>query len=213
MTMRRIALSLVMLAALGGVVEAQVIDRILAVVDGSIITMSDALGAFRLGLVKAPPDGDAVAAAVQQLIQRQLMLAEVDRYAPPQPSEAEIDKKLEGIRARFAAPAQFDQVLKESGLTIEQLRRQISDDLRIQAYMQQRFGSVIQQPTEPEILKYYQTHQVEFLRAGVPRSLDEVHDDIRAALIASRRATQIREWIDGLRRRATVSVLVNAVGG
>ena len=67
------------------------------------------------------------------------MLAEVDRYAPPEPAAAEIDRRVADIRAR--AGTEFERVLFLGGIGLEQLRREVRDDLRIDAYLQQRFGA------------------------------------------------------------------------
>ena len=67
------------------------------------------------------------------------MLAEVDRYAPPEPAAAEIDRRVADIRAR--AGTEFERVLLLGGIGLEQLRREVRDDLRIDAYLQQRFGA------------------------------------------------------------------------
>src|SRR5919112_4447602 len=114
--------------------SAEIIDRILAVVDGAIIMQSDVAVAVRLRLV--PSNGaDATSAALDRLIERQLILSEVDRYAPPEPPEAEIDRQVADIRAR--AGTEFESVLLLGGIGVEQLRRQVRDDLRIAAYLQQ----------------------------------------------------------------------------
>ncbi len=128
----------------GAGIGAQVLDRILAVVDGAPITQSDVAAAMQLGLVPTGGAGDAVAAAVDALVERRLMLQEVDRYAPPDPPEADINRRFDEIRSR--AGARFDAVLTQSGLTEEQLRRHVRDDLRIDAYLQQRFGTA--QPSD-----------------------------------------------------------------
>ena len=198
--------------------RAQIIDRILAVVDGAIIMQSDVAAAIRLNRV--PSTGgpltdsgssrassrdaaDPTAAALDHLIERQLILAEVDRYAPPDPAEADIDRHVSDIRSQ--AGAEFDRILLLSGLGVEQLRREVRDDLRIQAYLQQRFGAI--QPSEEEILQYYRDHPASFLVNGTVRSFDDAHDVARAALIAERRGEIIRGWLSDLRRRANVNVL------
>jgi hypothetical protein len=124
-------------------VGAQWLDRIVAVVDGAPITQSDVAAAMQLGRVARGP-GDPVSAAVDALVERRLMLEEVDRYAPPDPPEAEIIRRVEEIRVR--AGDRFAAVLADVGLTEAQLRREVRDDLRIDAYLQQRFGTT--QPSE-----------------------------------------------------------------
>ncbi len=124
-------------------VGAQWLDRIVAVVDGAPITQSDVAAAMQLGRV-ARGRGDPVSAAVDALVERRLMLEEVDRYAPPDPPEAEIIRRVDEIRVR--AGDRFNAVLADVGLTEAQLRREVRDDLRIDAYLQQRFGTT--QPSE-----------------------------------------------------------------
>src|SRR3954468_15334767 len=135
----------------GATLRAEIIDRILAVVDGAIIMQSDVAVAVRLGLVPSGTGPDVTAAALDRLIERQLILSEVDRYAPPDPPEAEIERHVSDIRLR--AGTQFDAVLLLGGIGLEQLRREVRNDLRIDAYLQQRFGAI--QPSEDEILQYY----------------------------------------------------------
>jgi hypothetical protein len=195
----------VLTAALVAAAElrAEIIDRILAVVDGAIIMQSDVMIATRLGLVPAAGAPDPSSAALDRLIERQLILSEVDRYAPPDPAEADVERHVADIRSR--AGAQFDSILLLGGIGLEQLRRDVRDDLRIEAYLQQRFGAI--QPTEEEILQYYRDHSAAFTQNGALRSFDDAHDVARAALIADRRAETIRDWVAGLRRRANINVL------
>jgi hypothetical protein len=123
--------------------NGQLLDRIVAVVDGAPITQSDVTAATQLGLIQ-PRAGEPVSAAIDALVERKLMLEEVDRYAPPDPAEADITRRVDEIRAR--AGARFDSILAASGLTEDQLRREVRNDLRIEAYLQQRFGT--SQPTD-----------------------------------------------------------------
>lgn len=207
--MRRIAVAMVIVAAAGSLVRAQIIDRILAVVDNSIITQSDVAAGMRLGLEKAPGAPDPIAAVLDSLIERRLTLTEVDRYAPPEPSDADVNLRFEQIRLSFPSADALRAVLAQVGLDEAQLRRHLRDDLRIDAYLQQRFGSTVQ-PSEEETLAYYRAHADQFSKAGTVRPYDDAHDDARRALVAERRNVLIRDWVATLRRRANVSVLYAA---
>jgi hypothetical protein len=152
--LKRTLVALSLAAALGGgMARAEIIDRILAVVDHTLVTQSDVLGAIRLRLVRA----DSIAAVLDRLIERQLVLTEVDRYAPPEPPDDQVDRKVSELRAAAASPSDFDRALVETGISLERLRRHVRDDLRIDAYLQQRFGSPVQ-PSEEEVLQYYRDH-------------------------------------------------------
>ena len=117
------------------------IDRILAVVSGQPIVLSDVNAALEFHLVEPPPGtSDVVGAVLEQLIRRRLLLAEVERFQPPEPDPVEIGAVLDATTARIGAAA-FERALAVTGLTRDQLRRHIRDDLRITTYLNQRFGA------------------------------------------------------------------------
>jgi peptidyl-prolyl cis-trans isomerase SurA len=187
---------------LAGVAGAQVIDRVMAVVNGAVITQSDVEALRRLGL--APPSGDT-STLVERLIDRRLMMVEVNRYSPPEPAAALVDVRLDDVRRRFASQEGYEQALAEVGLTEDQLRAYFRDELRMRAYLRQRFGAAYQ-PAENDILQYYRTHPTEFTRNGRLLSYGEAYDEARAALIVRRREQQVQDWLSGLRRRADIIV-------
>ena len=202
--MRRFVTAVALIGTLSSATaRAEIIDRILAVVNGAVILQSDLTMSVRLGMAPSSAGPDLMAVPRDALIERRLVLEEVDRYAPPDPVDADVDRRLAEIRAR--AGSAFDVILRESGISVEQLRRQVRDDLRIDAYLLQRFGAM--QPSDDEVQQYYRDHQASFMRNGTLRPLDDVRDVVRAELMANQRATMIKDWTAGLRRRATINVL------
>jgi hypothetical protein len=128
---------LVCVFALCAPVSAQeLFERTVAIVGGSAITLSDVRTAIALGLV----DTEDVTVGTEALIQRTLILREVDRYAPPEPDASQVDARLAQIRARVGA-AQVDTIQAIGGFTDSRLRAWIRDDLRIAAYLSQRFAA------------------------------------------------------------------------
>jgi hypothetical protein len=190
-----------------GGVRAQIVDRILAVVGGEPITLSDVTTAVLLGMVTsgssaANPDS----AALNALIDRRLQLIEVNRYLPPEPTAEEIDLRLAQVRARLKGEASFERALEQTGVTPDQLRASVRDSLRIESYLQQRFGAGYQ-PSEDEVQRYYRVNSGEFVRNGVVRPYAEVREAARTRLVEERSSALVREWIEGLRRRADVTIL------
>jgi hypothetical protein len=194
--------ALVMAAA----VHAEVIDRVLAVVDTQIITLSDARAALRFALVPQDVAVDPIAAVMQRLIDRRLMLAEVDRYAPPEPTAAAVDAAMAVIERRYQDALEMEIALNQSAMSREELRRYVRDTLRLETYFQQRFSTVVQ-PSEDEILRYYREHAAEFTVAGKLQPLDAAREAARAAVIRAQREGLVQQWVDGLRRRGAVQVL------
>jgi len=132
-------LTLLFFAAASGA-SGEVIDRVLAVVSGSLITLSDVNAAHDLGLVTPRPSGDPIREVLSQLIDRELQLAEVDRYAPPEPSAADVDREVQTVRLRFPSAEAFEAVLARSGIDLAHLRETMRENLRIRGYLAQRFS-------------------------------------------------------------------------
>ena len=192
--------------------HAEIIDRILAVVEEQLITLSDVRGVVRLGLETVPPADDQIGAALDRLIERQLMLVEVERFAPAEPSPETVEARLNAIRARFPDALAFETTLQQIGWPVETVRRYLRDTLRIEAYLQQRFTASIQ-PSDDEIAAYYRLHANDFTKGGVLAAYGDVRNQARAQLVAEHRAVLVRDWLAGLRRRANLILLYLPVAG
>jgi len=126
------------------VAVAETIDRVLAVVAGDLITLSDVNAATELGLVTPSGAADPIRDVLSQLIDRELELAEVERYAQPEPTAEAVDNAVQMVRARFATPQAFAAVLLRSGIDEQHLRGTLRENLRIRAYLDQRFATSAQ---------------------------------------------------------------------
>jgi hypothetical protein len=196
--MRIAAIAIVLL------VQPELIERTLALVGGRPITLSDARAAVAFALLDGERRSDDVPALTALLVDRELILREVQRYAPSAPAESAVDARLDEIRKRFPGGAAFTRTLELHGFTEERLRAWIRDDLRTIAYLAQRFASA-STPTDAEISGAYTRSRAEFDKAGT--SFEQAVPVIRERLIAARRAELIDDWLSDLRRRTDVVIL------
>ncbi len=180
----------------------EVIDRMLAVVAGDLIMMSDVSAALEFGLVPVTAGPDTERLILSQLIDRSLMLAEVERYAPPEPTADQLERELERARSRFSSREGFEGALRRYGIEEAHLRQTLRATLRLRAYLEQRFASFA--PTDEDIAAYYERHAERFARGGQVVALAQVRDDVIQALTIDRRQAMVDDWIAGLRRRAVV---------
>jgi hypothetical protein len=182
---------------------AETIDRVLAVAAGELIMLSDVTAARDFGLVASDPAAaDPIRAVLDRLIDRQLVLAEVERYGPAEPAAAAVDRELQGVRARFPTPQAFESALARSGIDENHLRETLRQDLRIRAYEDQRF--TVPAPSDEDLRAYFAAHTGMFARDGQAPVFEEVRADIVRAVLAEKRRTLLEEWTAGLRRRADV---------
>jgi hypothetical protein len=120
-------------------IDQEILDRTLALVGGQAITLSDVRAAIDLGLIDGGTSN--VSEMTARLVDRELILREVQRYAPPSPPDSAVDARLAGITKRFASPAALMKVLETHGFSEGRLRAWVRDDLRTEGYLAQRFAS------------------------------------------------------------------------
>jgi hypothetical protein len=202
--------ALVAALALAGVLIAarstgEVVERVLAVVDGHLITLSDVHAVRTLGLVQAAPAAsDGTDPAVDKLIDRALVLQEVERYAPPAPDERIIEARVRDITHAGQQSGPLADRLAILGLSEAWLQQWIRDDLRIQAYIDQRFTGVVQ-PSDEELEAYFREHRAEFAADGRELTTAASQQLARGRVTAERRQALLADWVTGLRRRADIS--------
>lgn len=119
--------------------DQEVFDRTVALVAGQAITLSDVRAAIDLGLIEGGTSN--VAEMTARLVDRELILREVQRYAPPAPPDSAVEARLAEITKRFASPVALMQVLETHGFPEHRLRAWLRDDLRTEGYLAQRFAS------------------------------------------------------------------------
>lgn len=130
--------------------HVDVIDRIMAVAGTQPITLSEVAAAKQFELVAVPPGtSDPTGYVLDRLIDRALMLIEVDRFQPPEPDPSEITAQIDRLQVKAGSAEAFDRALAVTGTSREQLQRFVRDSLRIQTYSNQRFGPILD-PVERE---------------------------------------------------------------
>jgi hypothetical protein len=201
---RALTLCLAAVALAAAPVWAEIFDRVLAVVGTEVVTLSDVRAAEVFRFAAGATAGTTDALAI--LIDRQLMLGEVERYAAPEPEPAALDRRVAQVRARFPTSELYEQALARTAMTEARLRVVVAENLRIETYLEQRFGTAAQ-PAPDEVLRYYREHPAEFTRGGRLAPLDDVQAALQQKMAGERRTELIADWLDRLRRRGQVQIL------
>ena len=117
----------------------QLLDRVLAVVGGQVILLSDVRLFLEAGLVEPSEAADPVAPALERLIDRRLILDEAARYVVEDPPPDEVDARLKRIERRVGGSGALDAALAARGYSRRDLEQVVRDDLRIERYLTRRF--------------------------------------------------------------------------
>ena len=181
----------------------ELLDRVVAQVNGDSITLSEVRVAVRLALIEVPSDADPVSAAVRALINRHLMVIEVDRFPPIEPELYILEREVERLRTMVGNSLDVEEFIRLNGLTGTEIYELARENLRIQAYLNQRFGTTVY-VTEEEVAQYYSDHPDEFQRDGEPMTFADAAPVARERASVVRRQTTIEQWLRDLRDRADI---------
>ena len=175
--------------------SGEIIDRIVAVVDGHIITLSDirAERAMRQVLGEPVPKDDRE--LLDELIDQHLIHPQLELFREVDPTPAEIDARLAEIKDR-------------NGLSEADIRASLREHIHTERYFDQRFRQFVS-ATPEEINKYYQDV---FVPAAQLRELSpvpplkEVEEAIRRNIIEEKAAKQIEAWLQQTRKTSKIEI-------
>jgi parvulin-like peptidyl-prolyl isomerase len=177
---------------------AIVADRILAVVNHEVIALSDVQKHREVFMEMRDADD---AAALNDLINQKLLLAEAKKLEILPPSDGEIAGAYKKLRFRFGRPETFQLLKTRLALTDDEIKPQIKQQLLIQKLIEQRIRFFVF-VTPEEIEGYYQEHLGEF-KNQTPEAARKAIQEIRSSEKAQRKLV---EYVDRLRARADIRI-------
>lgn len=155
-------LALVFILITPPAVRAEVVDRVVAIINDSIITLSELNAATALEKTEAGKDAEKQgqdihklkARMLESLIEQRLVKQASDK-AGIDVSEREIDNAIEDIKKQNnLSQDSLLVVLAQSGLTYRQYRDQIKEQIREVKFINREFRSKIS-VTEDDVKEYY----------------------------------------------------------
>lgn len=207
--MRKVFL-LFVLAAAASTARDAVVDRIAAVVDRQVLTVSEVNQMVQLRFFPRPADrsdDDYRRDVLDNLIAQALRFRDVERFGAEDIPKDSIEARLQEMARRFASPAEFDAAVARAELTPDEVRALVKRQLQVEAYIQERFSPLIYIAND-DLETYYRgpwTTQRRQRGLAVP-PLDQVRDEIRSLLKSTRLQEEIEKWTAQLRARANVDV-------
>jgi hypothetical protein len=184
------------------VARAELVDRIVAIVDRDVVLLSEAEQARAVSRVRTGEEAPLVD-VVDRLIEACLVEREVERFtSDPVPTEL-IDGTLDEVRSRFASESDFEAMLRGASLSPEELRSALARQLRIARYLERRFRA-LSFVSEEEVETYYRDELPDQLGGEAPPPLAEVSPLIRQLLEEREFNRRVEEWIEGLESRSKI---------
>jgi hypothetical protein len=210
--MRRFAVFLMLAAMLLETSSSrgqQVIDRIVARVENDVILMSDIR---QLAEYQVFVDGKAESdeQILERLIDQWIVRTEAAAARFPQPSDQDVERSLARLKRSFSDSDAFEERKKQSGLTDEEILRQLKSQLYLSNYLDSRFRASIQ-IDDNAIAEFYKDRVVPRAesRGQTPPTLEAAHDFIQEALVQRAINEQSDKWLKESRSRVRVENLLN----
>ena len=176
--------------------HAEILDKIVAVVDTHIITLSDLRQerSIRTILGEKPIEGDA--ALIRQLVEDYLIESQIADFPGVEPRDEEIDAELMKFQVG-------------DGLRSKALRETVRKRIRIANYFEVRFRQFIR-PSDDDVRKYYETIFVPEARSRnlnpIP-AFEQTAEAIRKNVIEEQLSHDVDNWLEAVRRRSDIEIL------
>jgi len=105
----------------GAASRAELVDRVVAIIDREVVTLSEAEQASQIGRARTGAWAPMLS-VVERLIESREVEREVERFTGQPVSPELADSALREVRARFSSVIAFQEMLARSGRSEEELR-------------------------------------------------------------------------------------------
>jgi parvulin-like peptidyl-prolyl isomerase len=189
-----------------------VVDRIVAMVNNHPILQSDwdeqvAYEALAEGRPLASVSEEQRKAALDRLIDRELVNEQAEHAALPQTTPEEVDRRIEKIRKLYASPEDWQEALQKYDLTEKELRAEASAELNEMHAVDAHLRPGIQVDSR-SVESYYREKLLPELRQSGAREvpLEQVAGQIRELLAQQKMNDLLALWIRSLRSESDIRV-------
>lgn len=196
--------------------SAQMVDRVVAVVNKQVITQSDweDQSNFEALIEGRTADVRPASAALERLIERALIADAITNAYLPRLDEEQINAQVAEIRKQASVKddASWKMLLKGYSLTEDDLREKLAQQLSTAQLFEMRFRSTIR-VNDDEVKDYYAKYFVpEMTAAGVKDDslpkLEQVSTRIHRILSEQKMTEAVVTWMESLKAQAKIKQLV-----
>jgi glutamyl/glutaminyl-tRNA synthetase len=187
--------------------QDETVDRILALVNGQVITLTDVRVVRTFGLYEkgqeSTPD-DTIEQVLQKLIDQKLVIQVTSDDSSV--NREEMDDYLDNISEEMGND-RFREELDKFGMERNDLGPYTYERILFNRILSSRFDRTVL-VTLDEIQGYYETRYVPAQQAqGLePKSMLDIFDDIEAILREEKSEEQVEEWLQNLRNKADIQI-------
>ncbi len=181
--------------------QPELVDRIVAIIDRDVVTLSEAEQAAGF-LELRGIDNVELADVVERLIEARLIERDVLRFTDDPLPEERVLEAVASLREAFGTEDAFEAMLTERSVSEQELFSELRRQLTVTRYLERRFRALAY-VTEEEIQSFFDAEVIPELPAERAPTLEEV-DQIRRILEEQKFNERVEQWLDGLKQRARI---------
>jgi len=185
--------------------DGVIIDRIAAIVNDAVITQSELDKAQALGLkISGLPSRSTV---LQERIDHHLVLQQLKSQPPVLITQEEIQSAYDAFVVRHGNEELLEGFLQTIGMNRDDLLQEIRNQLSVRKFIRDRFRPFVNITIEDAEDYYENVYKpaAEILNKTAP-PFAEVFAEIQNQMVESRVQDQLEEWLQKIRKEATVNI-------
>ncbi len=189
--------------------ESRVVDRVVAVIEGQVLTLSELQFEARVALVQrggmqaleAPLDEDTLRSVLELVINERAQVLNADRLQAFPAEPGEVASRLEAFKNRLGGEGALRRFLARHDVDQAGLEKVLARGLRAERILDSRVR-LRAQVGETEVRRYYEQHAGE-----LPPDYETVRTAIREQLVRERYRALAKEELDQVRASAQVRLV------
>jgi hypothetical protein len=186
--------------------QGRVVDRVVAVIENQVLTLSELEFEARVTLVQrggvraaeAPLDEQTLRGALELAIGHRLLVAGADRLQAFQVERSEVEARLRAFRERFGSEPALLAFLARHDADLEQLTAVLERGVRAERILDSRIR-LRAQVSEAEVRRYWEEH-----KATLGGPYESVRDALREKLVREQYHRLAKDEFDQVRASARV---------
>ncbi len=186
--------------------QAVVLDRIMAVVNGKVLSLLDVeghLSFFKYPLAKRKDSysEEEIQKGLKEMIDHTLLLTEAKRFGIENPTNKDVDQKIQSIVDLYPSQNDYKQAMIRHVLIPEDMETMAQEHIMVNQFIEQRIGFFIIILPE-EVAKYYAENQDRF--QGF--TLEEVSEEIERTLFRQKKEERLKHFLSRLRTQTQIQI-------
>lgn len=117
--------------------------------------------------------------------------------------EAKVKEELDNIKGQFESEEALNEALEQSNLTMEELERQVREDMVLDSYIENEVE--LEAITDEEVKEVYDQY---FNQGEDSPSLEEMEENIKQMIEQQNMQVKLNELVDALKENSEIEILI-----